>query len=242
MLKIKFLLILMAIIVWSASAQVERDQVAYQTLYEEQLPYFQELITGGLYADSPKYYEGHPFYKSRTFESGTLSINRIVYSEVPLLYDELEDWVVTFHPVYRQKILIKSEKVDQFTLGDGSLFRNFESNQSYARDRNGFYEVLYDQDIKLLAKRYKELKAIKEVGKYTREFEAYDDYFLYYQDQFRIIRKKKQAIAALGLSKKEVKKHLRGRSLYFRANKEEYLLELVKLREDSSIPFEGFSE
>ncbi|UZD22158.1 hypothetical protein PBT90_01650 [Algoriphagus halophytocola] len=232
----------MTIIVWSACAQGERDRVEYKTLYEDQLPYFQELITGGQYADSPKYYDGHPFYKSRTFELGTLSINGILYTEVPLLYDDLADWVVTFHPVYNQKILIKSEKVDQFSLGDGSVFRNFENNQNYLHDRNGFYQVLYDQEIKVLAKRYKELKAVKEVGNYTKEYESYEDYFLFYQNEFRTIRKKKQAIKALGLSKKDVKRHLRGRSLYFRANKEEYLLELVKLRASSSEPFEGFAE
>ncbi|SFU19561.1 hypothetical protein SAMN04489724_0153 [Algoriphagus locisalis] len=214
----------------------------YLSLYKDQLPYFQELITGGQYGEAPRNHEGDPYYLDRTFGEGTLSINRIKYTEVPLLYDEYADLVVTFHPIHRQKILINPDKIEEFQLKDGSLFRKYSGNDSYGHNRNGFYRVESDGKIKVLKKYYKSKDPIKEVGPYTHSYEESSDFFYWYDGAFVLIRKKKQAIKSLGLSKREVKKNFRGKSLYFSMDKERYILELAKLRESSSDTFNGFVE
>lgn len=232
----------MAVFVCSVYAQDKKEDTSYKVLYEQKLPYFQELITGGLYADSPRNYGGDPFFKTRIFETGTLSINNIVYTDVPLLYDNHADMVVTFHPIHKQKILIKPEKIDDFILEDGTVFRHFKTNSMYNHDNNGFYEVVVDYDIKVLAKHYKETEAVNELGNITREYVSYDDYFLFFDGKFELINKRKQAIALLGLDKKDVKKQLRSKDLSFKYRPREYLIELVKLQEASGKTFDGFYE
>lgn len=240
MLKIPFFFSAFLFLGWSASAQVVQEPKSYLTLYQDQLPFFQELISGGLYADAPKNYDGFPFYKTRVFELGILKINEVNYSEVPLLYDSQADWVITFHPVYNQKILIKSEKIDEFKLQDGSVFRNFKGNDSYSHHENGFYEVSFDGALKLLIKHYKVLKPVKELGDYTKEFVTNSDYFFWNEGQFEAVSRKSQAIKLLGLDKKEVKKSFKGNSPDFKRNMEEYLGKLVQLRVDSEQEFGGF--
>jgi len=242
MIKLMLIVITMAIFMCPASAQDRQDDTSYKVLYEQKLPYFQELITGGLYAHSPSNYGGDPFYNTRVFETGSLSINNIVYANVLLLYDNHADMVLTFHPIYKQKILIKPEKIDDFTLEDGTVFRHFKSNSSYNHDNNGFYEVIYDHDIKVLAKHYKESEAVNEIGHITREYVSYDDYFLFFDGKFEIMNKKKHAISKLGMNKKSVKKHFRSKNLVFKFDRKEYLIELVKLQEMSGKTFEGFYE
>lgn len=214
----------------------------YLSLYKEQLPYFQELITGGQYREPPLNYEGNPYYLDRTFGEGSLSINKISYTEVPLLYDENADVVITFHPIYNQKILINPEKIESFQLKDGSLFKKFLGNYTYARNKNGFYRILSDGEVKVLIKYFKYVEPTKTVGKYTHSFVEKADYFYWYKDEFVLIRKKKQAIKSLGLSNKEVKKFLQGKSLYFSVDKEKYILELASLRQSQSETFNGFVE
>jgi len=240
MLKITFFLSSLLFLGGEASAQVVQEPKSYLALYKDQLPYFQELISGGLYADAPKNFDGYPFFNTRQFESGVLKINQVSYSEVPLLYDIQADWVVTFHPIYNQKILIKSEKVDEFILGDGSVLRNYQGNDSYIHHKNGFYEVALDADIKLLVKHYKVLKPVKELGQYTKEFIEYSDYYFWYSGQFESVGRKSQAIKLLGLTKKEVKRSFRENSLDFKRNMEEYLSNLAKLRLDADLKFGGF--
>jgi len=240
MLKINFFTPFLLIFIVTASSFAQTQ--TYLSLYKEQLPYFQELITGGQYEEPPRNYEGDPYYLDRSFGEGTLSINKINYTEVPLLYDDNADVLITFHPIYRQKILINSEKIEEFQLKDGSLFRRFDGNDSYVHDKNGFYRVIEDGEIKVLKKFYKVKDPIKDVGKYTHRYDERTDYFFWNNNEFVLIRKKKQAIKSLGLNRREVKKHFRGKSLFFSMEKEKYILELASLRGNKADTFNGFVE
>jgi hypothetical protein len=223
-----------------STVELSAQSESFISLYKEQLPYFQELITGGQYGEAPLNYDGHPYFQKRVFEEGLLSINKIDYTGVQLLYDENADVVVTFHPIYKQKILIKSEKIEEFKLDEGQLFRRLEGNDSYPYHRNGFYQVLKDGEIKVLIKHYKTVEATKEVGKYPYRFVEGKEYFYWFDGEFVPIRQKKQAIQGLGLNKKEVKKQLKEKDIYFALEKEQYILELADLREKSGEEFNGF--
>ncbi len=238
MLKITFFVPFLLFFV--SASQTFGQTESYLSLYKDQLPYFQELITGGQFKEPPLSHEGDPYYLDRKFGEGSLSINRITYTEVPLLYDQYADLVVTFHPVYRQKILIKPEKIEEFDFVDGALFRTFSGNASYAHHKNGFYRVVKDGKVKVLKKHYKYLEPVKEVGKHTHRYVESSDYFYWYKGEFILIRKKKQAIKSLGFKKKDVKRHFREKSLYFSMDREKYILELASLRESKADTFEGF--
>jgi len=240
MIKISFFTPFFLFFIWTADALAQTE--TYLALYKEQLPYFQELISGGQYQEPPLNYEGHPYYQSRTFGEGMLSINKITYTEVPLLYDENADMVVTFHPIYRQKILIKPEKIEEFQLEDGSVFRRFERKDHYSNHKNGFYRILKDGEIKVVLKHYKYTEPTNEIGKYTHRYEAQKQYFYLFNGDFVPINKKNQAIKNLGLSKREVKKGMKSQSLYFSLNREKYILELANIREAKSEPFNGFAQ
>ncbi|EAZ81242.1 hypothetical protein [Algoriphagus machipongonensis] len=240
MLKVKFFIPFVLIFMWAA--QISAQNQSFLSLYKDQLPYFQELITGGQYGEAPVNYEGNPYFQVRTFDEGKLSINEIQYTGVQLLYDEHLDELVTFHPVYRQKILIKPEKVEEFQLEGGYIFRRFEREDSYVHHENGFYQVIKDGEIKVLIKHYKTLDPVKEVGKYTHVFNEDKEYFYWFDGDFEVIRKKKQAIKSLGLNKKEIKKHLKDKGLYFALEKEKYILELARFRENKQEEFKGFFE
>jgi hypothetical protein len=61
----------------STKAQMSGQEDSYLASYKKNLPYFQELITGGQYVEAPKTIEGYPFYFSRQFMPGILSMNDI---------------------------------------------------------------------------------------------------------------------------------------------------------------------
>lgn len=227
MQKILFFLFITSIYVSSGFAQVAGENLAYLSEYKESLPYFQELITGGQYAEASKLIQGDPFYASRQFEEGSLSINGIVYPDVPLLYDSYRDQLVTFHPIFNQKILIKPEKIDGFVLFNGAQFRFFPNNAAYFRDQNGIYQVLGEGTFTALAKRYKTTKSNREMSRFTDIYVEKSDFFLWHEGTFYPISKGSQAFEILGLDPKETKKQLRSRSLNFKQSPENYLRFLV---------------
>ncbi|MFC3879302.1 hypothetical protein ACFOSV_03900 [Algoriphagus namhaensis] len=240
----KFSFFLSVFLLWSFGVigQSGPQSDTFLRLYKEQLPYFQELISGGEYSDPPKSINGEPYFKSRNFDYGSLRINKIDYQEVPLLYDTHRDVVVTFHPIHNQKILIKSEKVDEFVIFESDVIRNFKGNEGYPHHGNGFYRVVKDSEVKVLVKYYKDLKVSKDMTSYLKEFVEYSDHFLWFQGDFVKINSKKDAIKALGLDKKQVRKELPIANYQFKANISGYLQQLVDLRVQSSNVFNGFAQ
>ncbi len=227
MQKIIFFLLTLTGIVSNGLAQVVGENLAYLPEYQEQLPYFQELITGGQYAEASRLIQGNPYFGLRQFENGSLTINGIVYPDVPLLYDSYLDQVVTFHPIFNQKILIKPEKIDAFMLSNASKFRFISGNSTYTHHQNGIYEVLGEGDFTALAKRYKTTKALREMSQYDAVFVEKSDFFFWREGIFYPVGKQKQAIETLGLNQKETKKLLRASGLNFKQNPEKVLEFLV---------------
>lgn len=209
-------------------AQVAGKNLTFLPEYQEEFPHFQELITGGQYAEPSRLIEGDPYYFSRQFENGSLSINGITYPEVPLLYDIYKDQVVTFHPVFNRKILIKPEKIDGFTLGNGAGFRQFSGNEGYAKNGNGIYQVLGEGEFTALAKRYKTTKPLREMSKFDEVYLIKEDYFLWKNGEFFPVQKSKQAFEILGLEKKTIKKELKSQQLNFKQDPDSFLRFLVK--------------
>lgn len=211
-------------------------------MYQEQLPFFQELITGGQYSDPPVTYLGSPFFDVKVYQSGKIQVNGNTYSKVPLLYDTWLDEVITFHPIYNQKILIKAEKIEGFTLADNAVFRRFSGNQDYGKHNHGFYQVISDGEIKLLKKHYSKVESVKESGLITREYINEQDYFFWFEGDFLKVNKKKEAMIGLGISKKAVADQFGGKDLYQKNDPQAFLLGLLELKKKQAMTFTGFSE
>ncbi len=216
-----------------ASAQVAGRDLPFLSSYQEEIPYFQELITGGQYAAPSSLIKGDPYFVTRQFEAGTLRINGISYPQVPLLYDIYRDQLVTFHPIFNQKILIKPEKIDGFEWGDGKLFRFFPGNESFLHHGNGIYQVLGQGKAIALVKRYKTTRSLREIARYNLEYVEKKDYFLWKDGAFFPIKKSSQAILALQLNVKALKKELKGKGLKFNKDPEAYLNYLVAYPESN---------
>lgn len=209
------------------SAQVAGENLPYIPEYREQIPYFQELITGGQYAEPSSLIKGDPYYASRQFERGTLKINGITYPEVPLIYDCYRDQLVTFHPIFNQKILIKPEKIDGFSLSNGQMFRHFSGNESYYRHGNGIYQVVGEGKAFALAKRYKTTKALRELSRFDEEYLEKGEFFILKDNVFTSVKRPSDAYMALGLEPKVFKKELKAKGIQFKQNPEGFLSYLV---------------
>lgn len=209
------------------NAQVVGEDLPFLSAYQQELPYFQELITGGQYAAPSPRIKGDPYFSSRQFEEGILRINGITYPQVPLIYDTYRDQLVTFHPIFNQKILIKPEKIDGFTLSGGQLFRFFAGNESFLHHGNGIYQVLGQGNAIALAKHYKTTKESREQARYDSEYVEKAAYFIWKVGAFASIKNAGQAIATLGLDSKVLKRELKAKGLQFKKSPEAYLQFLV---------------
>ncbi|WP_143189520.1 hypothetical protein [Algoriphagus hitonicola] len=209
------------------------ENLANLDQYQAELPFFQELITGAQYPEPPRNHDGFPFLETRSFQNGGLTINRVFYPDVPLLYDIRYDQLVTFHPLFTQKLLINPDKIDAFVLSDERQFIKVKGNERYFYNRNGFYELLESGSYRLISKHYKEEKPAREVGEFVAYYVEYEDFFLEKEGEFFPIRKKKDAIKLLQIEKKAVREKLIKKGIYFNQNPRKFLISLVKLYNSS---------
>lgn len=229
-----FLLALIWVLVVPAFGQSNSLEVNNLERYKEELPYFQELITGGQYTNPPQNYEGYPYLLGKSFELGTLTINQIYYPEVLLLYDIRYDQLITLHPIFSQNLLIKPEKINGFSLSNLSSFQRLIGNESYLYNQNGFYEIIEEGKMNLISKHYKTVVRSKELGDYFASYEEFEDFFFYDGKSFFAISSKKKAIELLDVSKKSVRENIIKRGIYFNRNKREFLQSLVLLSNQTS--------
>jgi hypothetical protein len=212
----------LCLILFSYAQQLEQE---YRTI----IPMDQEIVSGGYFVDPPKEFEGHPYFESKNFENGKITINGLTYSDVPLLYNIWKDEILTFQPIHKQKILIRADKIETFTLlfPTPKTFVRIADNPAYPHQGNGMYELAFAGKAQVLIKYRKLTKPKREVSIYSAEFYQKADYFLEKEGELIQVSSKKQAFRFLDLEKKAIKTMLRGNRLNFKADKKEYLIFLA---------------
>lgn len=217
-----FFLISSVLLVGIASAQMQPE---IKMQYTENIPFHQEVISGGHYVDPPYNIDGHPYFLEKNFEIGYITLNGLFYEGVPILYDIQKDLVITFHPIHRQKTIIQTEKINSFFLLEPKevQFIRIENNSNYSNHNNGFYELVIDGNAQLLCKHYKSVSSKKEIGKYNGSFITKSDFLLKRENEILLVTKRKKVFGFLGLEKKTIKKELKGKGVYFKRDQRSYL-------------------
>ncbi|WP_215225790.1 hypothetical protein [Echinicola shivajiensis] len=200
--------------------------------YLKLIPNPQEVYSGGQYAVSEAFHiEGTAFLESSEFTEGSLSINGLFFENILLNYDIQKDQLVTFHPNNYQRIILNARKVDSFTMGNGRYFIKINGNTDYYLHKNGYYEVLLEGEMAVLAKHSKVDELKKEVSSDdVRKFYFIHNthFFIFSNGQFYRIKKKKDLASLLGIPKKQMNKVLKKEQLKFKKQTAESLVVVVQ--------------
>ncbi|MBD8491317.1 hypothetical protein IFO69_21370 [Echinicola sp. CAU 1574] len=201
-----------------------------EEVYNKIIPYPQEVSSGGQYASGKSFHiEGTPYISSQDFVYGEITINGQRFEHIILNYDVESDQLVTYHPNTYQRIILDAKKVQSFTMENNRSFASLDANPGYIWHRNGYYEVLWDDEICFLAKHYKISKIKKDFGADNKqfEFEHHQHYFIRKGDQIHRINTKKDVAEVLGMPKKEIKRIIREKGLQYKKNTPECLVAIA---------------
>jgi hypothetical protein len=202
---------------------------AMEKSYEEKLPLLQDIAMGGVFEEHSLKIKGSPRFQKSAFEKGQLTINGLQYQNVQLSYDIYADELLTFHSVFAKKIKLQPEKVNEFRFSDGTRFIYKSTNPGYLHHRNGYYELLWDDGVRILAKHRKVSKSISERGDYPFKYVHKTNFFIEKGEEMFQVRKASQAIKFLELEKREVRQNSRSEGVKFRKDPSAYLRMLGRL-------------
>ena len=171
------------------------------------------------------FYEGHPYFFKHELSKGSITYDNVVFNNVDLLYDEAKDWVILQDSTHR--IQLVSQRLQGFTIFDQPFVR-VEKDANTPIVASGFYQLLYDGEIKLYKR---EVKIITEKFTYSPDlavlFEKVNYYYIKKGTHFYPIVKKKDFIKILNDKGKELNDFISAEHLNFRKDKDNTLTKVV---------------
>jgi hypothetical protein len=205
----------------SASAQVAvQDSVAFRAPADPGLIYhaflFPEtaLYNSVEYVPFPFLFTGsHPFYQTPVFKTGSLSFNNIVYYNVPLMYDVIQQLLIVGQSEGFIKIQLDGELVNWFTLSGQYFTKLGKDSTADGFPGPGFYAVLYSGKSVLLKKESKNILENVNVEGIERTAVGSNSYYLFKNNRYYHIKNKKSLLKVLTDRKKEIRQFMRRNKL-----------------------------
>ena len=168
---------------------------------------------------------GHPFFASDQPQKGNVVYDRILYPHHAISYDLVHDEVFI---KTSQNISLKllKEKIDQFSIGN-HLFVRLDEQTDQLGLSTGFYEVLHQGKIIVLANRRKQL-----VPSFNLEdpykFVHYDRYFVKINQTYHEILGQSSLISLFPGHQKEIRKYIHQTGINFKKNPESAIVKIAE--------------
>lgn len=183
-----------------------------------------QLYNGPEYVDYAKRYHiriGHQYFLSDKKQPGTVYYNQHYFSNLLLSYDVVFDQLVIQHATSPFTLRFLDKNVRAFTIGQHRFIRVEADSTAATAFRTGYYEVLVDSTIQLLAKRAKR-KQEKVNQRYVDiEFTGIDKLFLKKDGTYHPVSKKRSITRLFADRSKDVQKYIQDNKLKFRKSTRE---------------------
>lgn len=168
--------------------------------------------------------KGFPFFDSDSLLTGTLSYDGILYGDIAMQYDLVQDELLIHDYTGTALISLINEKIDHFSIGS-HFFRYISREKTTpALPRSGFYEELNTGlHVALLARREKKL----DFPSNREDLVSYKQsnfYFLCVDDRYFPVDGKTALLEALKDKKSALKKYIRDNKIRFKKDLEKALV------------------
>lgn len=170
---------------------------------------------------------GHPFFEFDQPQPGTILYEGTEYSNVLLAYDLSRDEVITVNPVSNQNIKLITSKIGRFQIGDHSFISLSDESGSTGFPGEGFYELLYDNDVSVLAKRKKWLRESARAEESSRFLQS-ATYFIKKDNTFHEISSKRSLLRLIDDKKAEAAKFMQKEKLDFKKDPEQTIMRVME--------------
>ena len=190
------------------------------------------LYNGPEYADYTRKYHtraGHQFYLQPDVLPGTAHYNEREFADVRLQYDIVFDQVVLSQPGNPLKLRFLDEKVQGFSIDGHRFVRLVADSASTDVIRTGYYELLADGPVQVLAKRSKKMYEHLNKPYVDVSFEETNRLYMQKAGRYYAVRSKGTALRLFADHNTEIQQYLKEHRLRFnKASREASVVELTR--------------
>ena len=175
--------------------------------------------------------EGHPYFDTSALTTGRVYYDGMVYSDVPMLYDIITDELIIQH--YNKVFLVRLIRagIDSFSMQEHH-FSHLGRDSIVEGIQEGFYDRIYNGNIKLYVKRKKVIQESIPDMQVERRVYQNDKYFLYTDSVYHDIHSESSILKLMKDKRSELKQTLRKHKVKFRKNRE-YAMKLMAEQYDA---------
>lgn len=188
------------------------------TFYPNQFESSYPLYNGTQYYPYPfKLNSGIRNFLSEKLEPSTIIYDGMTYKNVPSMYDLVDGSLVIQHFDKFYLIQLHSERVESFAiLGHTFIWLNTDSIKSTLAV--GFYDLLYDGKLQLLAKRSKTLEEKALSSGLERNINEFNKYYIKKEGIYYAIDGKSDLLKLLKTQDRLIAKFIKSQNLKFNKN------------------------
>ncbi len=158
-------------------------------------------------------------------QKGSVFYDGILYGDLDLVYDLVNEQVVINDPYNIYKISLINEQVDRFTIGSHP-FIHLRDSLNASAPRVGFYEELCQGRTTLLKREKKVVQEDLTSGEIRRFIIHTTSYYLKKGQTYYAVNNKRSLLHALNDQSGEVKKFIRKNDLSMRRDEENTLIKV----------------
>ncbi len=193
----------------------------YYTILGNDFP----VYSGRLFLGYTSTIKGSPYIPETGWASGAILYQNIWYKTSTIKFDTYTGELIVQTPS-QFSIIPVGYRITNFTLGEKKFIRLDSTAKS--ANKAGFYELISDGGIKVLARRNASLEQKIEQQLLEYEFLRADEFFLLIDGKLTKISSKRKLYDLLKDKKKPIKKMLRPLGLNFKREKESLILKAVE--------------
>lgn len=170
--------------------------------------------------------EGDPYFIQGAFSKGWIGYSGRVYNPVSMFYDIQRDQLVVLNADSLTNIVMLNEFVDSFYLS-GHTFISLKEDRKQNLFNTGFYDLLYNGHVQLLARRIKTMEDKIESMTVIRVFSVGDRFYIHKDGLYYLVTNKKDVFRLLADKKHDIKKMMRKN--HIKLNRKTFESSLVKV-------------
>lgn len=235
--KIVFLLFLLLNLVLSncAFSQSEKqDSIKCMNAIDHTIAYYtrEAGLQAGIYTGCDYQYErinsGHVFFETENLVKGSIIYDDIEYQDVPMLYDIVKDNVIINGAPMPYFILLAGNKISQFSVSGHTFIRILTDSLSGSVIKTGFYERLYDGEIKAFSKKIKVIEEFVDIGNVLNKTAMEKDrWYIFKAGAYHEVKGKSSVLKVLNDKKKEILQFSKLEKIQFKNNMDDALTRIV---------------
>ncbi|RSK30253.1 hypothetical protein [Hymenobacter metallilatus] len=199
------------------SAFLSQSRALTEQRYAQAIQDQSRLYNGTEYVNYARYYQasvGNQFFVSEQEALGAVEYDGNWYQNVPLRYDLRLDQVIIKQPTSSFYVQLVPERVKQFTV-HGHRFVRLEGDSSTQSVRPGFYDVLLDKQVKVFARRTKQMQTQPSQNVTKAEFYAFTQYYIQTNHSLHAVKGKGSVVSLFPARRKELQRYAHDNHLTF---------------------------